>query len=151
MVAKITITGIMKKIIFAFLSFCLTESMCLAVSVVVNHIVDGDTFTGDVILDNGTKVKSVSVRLRNVDTPEIHGECDSEIMMANRAKQRLSELIPTGSNIEIKNIKNDKYFGRIDANVFDSRGRDIGVILIHEKLGRPYSGGKRLSWCNNKK
>ena len=86
------------------------------------------------------------MRLRNVDTPELHGQCDAEIKMANSAKQRLGELIPVGSNIEIKNIKDDKYAGRIDANVFDSRGRDVGTILIKEKLGHSYSGGKRKSW-----
>ncbi|MBO7645298.1 MAG: thermonuclease family protein [Alphaproteobacteria bacterium] len=142
----------MKRFIVAFVvSLCFFESMCFATSVAVKYIVDGDTFAGDVILDDGTKVKSVNVRLRNVDTPEIHGECDSEIAMANRAKQRLSELIPVGSMLEIKNIKNDKYDGRIDANVFDSHGHDVGLILIREKLGRAYSGGKRLSWCDDKK
>ena len=52
---------------------------------------------------------------------------------------------------QIKNVKNDKYAGRIDANVFDAAGRDVGSILVKEKIGRPYSGGKRLSWCDNNK
>ena len=141
----------MKRTIFAFLLGCIYETACFATPVVVKYIVDGDTFVGDIALKNSATVKSVNIRLRNVDTPEIHGACDYEIAMANRAKQRLAELIPVGSTVEIKNIKNDKYDGRIDANVFNSRGRDVGLILIHEKLGRAYSGGKRLSWCDNKK
>lgn len=141
----------MRKLIVAFLSLCFAESVCSATTVLVKHIVDGDTFVGDVLLDNKKAVNSVNVRLINVDTPEIHGSCDSEIALANRAKQRLTELIPVGSTVEIKNIKNDKYFGRIDANVFDKRGRDVGLILVQEKMGRAYSGGKRQSWCNNKK
>jgi len=141
----------MKRTIFAFLLGCIYETACVATPVVVKYIVDGDTFVGNVVLKNKATVKSVSVRLRNVDTPEIQGDCDSEIIMANRAKQRLAELIPVGSTVEIKNIKNDKYDGRIDANVFNSRGRDVGLILIHEKLGRAYSGGKRLTWCDNNK
>jgi len=136
----------MKKYLVAFL-VCVFCYDCFATSVVVKRIVDGDTFIADVLLNNGDMVKSVSVRLRNVDTPELHGQCDAEIKMANSAKQRLGELIPVGSNIEIKNIKDDKYAGRIDANVFDSRGRDVGTILTKEKLGRSYSGGKRKSWC----
>ena len=60
----------------------------------------------------------------------------------------MAELIPVGSTIEIKNITNDKYDGRIDANVFDNNNRDVGQILIKEKLGRPYSGGARRSWCS---
>ena len=100
------------------------------------------------VLADNIEVLSVSVRVLNVDTPEIHGECIDEIVKALYAKQRLGELIPEGTTIEIKNIKNDKYPGRIDANVFDSANRDVGLILVKEKVGRPYSGGKRESWCN---
>ena len=121
---------------------------CLSTPVVVRRIVDGDTFIGDVLLADGVEIMSVSVRLRNVDTPEIHGECDAEIRHAKYAKQRLEELLPIGSTVEIVNIKNDKYAGRIDANVFDSANRDVGLVLVSEKVGREYSGGKRQSWCD---
>ncbi len=137
----------MKKVLVLFL-VCFMCQYCLATPVRVTHIVDGDTFVGDIILADKTEVRSVKVRLRNVDTPELHGNCESEIKRAQYAKQRLGELIPTGSVIEIKNIKNDKYSGRIDANVYDSENRDIGSVLIKEKVGRSYSGGKRQSWCN---
>ena len=140
----------MKKFAVAFL-LCVCIGPVFATPVVVKYIIDGDTFVGDVVLKNKSVVKSVKIRLLNVDTPEIHGQCDSEIALANRAKQRLAELIPVDSTVEIKNVKNDKYSGRIDANVFDSRGRDVGNMLVREKLGRAYSGGKRLSWCENKK
>jgi len=120
---------------------------CWATPVTVKYIIDGDTFVGDVLLADGIEVLSVSVRLRNVDTPEIHGECEYENKRAEYAKQRLSELIPVGSVVEIANIKNDKYAGRIDANVYDSANRDVGMVLVNEKVGRAYSGGKRKSWC----
>ena len=122
--------------------------ICLATPVRVTYIIDGDTFVGDVLLADKTEAMSVKIRLRNVDTPELHGDCESEIKRAKYAKQRLSELIPVGSTVEIKNIKNDKYTGRIDANVYDSANRDIGSVLIKEKVGRSYNGGKRKSWCN---
>jgi len=137
----------MKKCLIAIWSglFCCGA---LATPAVVDYIIDGDTFVGTIMLKDGTEIESVSVRLRNVDTPEIHGECDEEIKMAIRAKERLEELIPVGSVVEIKNIKDDKYAGRIDANVFDSVNRDVGLVLVREKLGRHYSGGKRQPWCN---
>lgn len=137
----------MRKIVYSIL-FGLFCSVASATPVMVTRIVDGDTFKATVLLADGIEVMSVGVRLRNVDTPELHGECDYEIMRAEMAKQRLSELIPVGSVIEITNVKNDKYPGRIDANVFDEHNRDVGLILIREKLGRPYSGGKRQSWCD---
>ena len=120
----------------------------MATPVVVKYIVDGDTFIGDVVLDDGIKIMSVSVRLANVDTPELHGECDEEIKLAEYARQRLEELIPVSSTVEISNIKNDKYPGRIDANVYDASNRDVGWVLVREKVGREYHGGKRQSWCN---
>ena len=142
----VTKVAVMKKYLIALL----LGFVCFQVQatpVVVEKIVDGDTFIGNIILADGIEVLSVAVRLRNVDTPEIHGECDDEIRKAQYAKQRLGELIPEGSTIEIKNIKNDKYPGRIDAHVFDSAGRDVGLVLVKEKVGRSYSGGKRESWC----
>lgn len=144
MVTKI---AMIKKLLFSICA-CVFVNSCLATPVVVKYIIDGDTFVGDVFLADGIEVLSVSIRLINVDTPEIHGECAEEIRRAEYAKQRLSELIPEGSIVEIKNIKNDKYAGRIDANVYDSANRDVGLVLVHENVGRPYSGGKRQSWCN---
>lgn len=143
MVAKITI---MKRL-FVFIAGMFMCGNAFSTPVQVTRIIDGDTFVANVLLADGIEVMSVRVRLRNVDTPELHGDCDYEIARAEYAKQRLSELIPVGSVIEIKNIKNDKYQGRIDANVFDSANRDVGLVLINEKIGRPYSGGKRQSWC----
>lgn len=137
----------MNKILCSIL-FGLYCGVALATPVMVTRIVDGDTFKATVLLADGIEIMSVGVRLRNVDTPELHGECDYEIERAEKAKQRLSELIPVGSVIEITNVKNDKYPGRIDANVFDENNQDVGLILIRENLGRPYSGGKRQSWCD---
>ena len=81
------------------------------------------------------------------DTPEIHGACAREINMAKRARDRLAELIPIGTTVELKDIKDDKYLGRIDANVIMADGRDVGRVLIEEGLGRPYAGGRRAPWC----
>ncbi len=137
----------MKNILCLF-SACMLCQNCLAAPVRVTYIIDGDTFVGDVSLADKTEVMSVKVRIRNVDTPELHGACESEIKRAKYARQRLEELIPVNSIVEIKNIKNDKYAGRIDANVYDSANRDIGSVLVKEKIGRPYNGEKRKSWCD---
>lgn len=136
----------MKKFVVSFCAFLVCQS-CFATPVRVAYIIDGDTFVGDILLADKTEVKSVKVRLRNVDTPELHGDCESEIKRAEYAKQRLGELIPVDSVVEIKNVKNDKYAGRIDANVYDSANRDVGQTLVKEKVGRAYGGGRRKSWC----
>lgn len=117
-----------------------------AVPATVDYIIDGDTFAARVSLDDDIKI-TVRVRISNVDTPELHGMCDYEIRMANIARDRLAQLIPIGSMVELTDIRDDKYLGRIDANVFDVAGNDVGKILIKEKLGRAYNGGRRTGWC----
>lgn len=118
-----------------------------AMPATVDYVYDGDTFAAVAHVDNGTNV-DVRVRLANVDTPEMHGDCESETQRAVRARERLMQLVPRGTVVELKNIKDDKYIGRIDANVILPDGRDVGRVLINEKHGRPYSGGKRAGWCN---
>lgn len=134
----------MKKLIVIFTGLFLSPAF--AVPATVGYIFDGDTFAAKVLLEDDIKI-SVRVRLINIDTPEIHGECDTEIKMAVRAKDRLAEIIPVGSVVELTDIKDDKYLGRIDAHVTTPSGLDVGDILIKEKLGRPYSGGRRNPWC----
>jgi endonuclease YncB( thermonuclease family) len=147
MVAKV---AMMRKVLFLICAGLICQQS-LAVQARVKYIVDGDTFIGDVLFENDINVVSVSIRLRNVDTPELHGQCEEEIRRAELARQRLGELIPVGSIVEIDNIKNDKYAGRIDANVYDANNRDIGRVLVREKFGREYSGGHRQPWCDTKK
>ena len=117
-----------------------------AVPAVVDYIFDGDTFSAQVFLEPTVKI-TVRVRLINIDTPEIKGACRREKDLAQRAKSRLMELIPRGTVVELGNIKDDKYLGRIDANVILFDGRDVGDVLVRENLARPYNGEKRKSWC----
>ena len=110
-----------------------------------DYVFDGDTFSAKVMLENGARI-SVRVRIRNIDAPEVHGECESETELANLAKMRLSALIPKGTIVMLDKIRDDKYLGRIDALV-SLDGNDIGKIMIDGKLARPYDGGKREGWC----
>ena len=117
-----------------------------AVPAVVDYVLDGDTFAAHVLVADGVGVDA-RVRLSDVDTPEIHGACEREIQMALRARDRMADLLPVGSVVELRNIKDDKYLGRINADVYLSDGRNLSKILLDEKLGRPYDGGHRASWC----
>ena len=117
-----------------------------AVPAVVDYVLDGDTFAAAVKLEDDISI-TVRVRLINVDTPELNGECDSEINMAKRAKEYTESLLPHATVVELKNIKDDKYLGRIDANVILPDGRDVGDALVKNGLARRYNGGRRLGWC----
>lgn len=118
-----------------------------AVPATVDYVLDGDTLAARVLLDEDITI-TVRVRLADVDTPEINGKCEREIEMALRARDRLAELLPVGTMVDLRDVTDDKYLGRIDARVFTSDGRDVSRILINEKLGRPYDGGRRDSWCD---
>ena len=118
-----------------------------AVPATVDYVLDGDTFAARVLLDDDITI-TVRVRLADIDTPEINGKCEREIEMAMRARDRLAELLPVGTMVDLRDVADDKYLGRIDARGFTSDGSDVSRILIHEKFGRPYDGGRRDSWCD---
>ena len=136
----------MRKFLFFMLGIFLS-GVANAVPARVDYIFDGDTFSAAVKLDTDIEI-TVRVRLINVDTPEMNGKCAAEKIMAQNARDLLATLIPRGTVVDLQNIKDDKYLGRINANVILSDGRDIGKILIDSGLARPYSGGKRRSWCD---
>ena len=117
-----------------------------AVPAVVDYHFDGDTFSAGVMLDTDVEI-TVRVRLINIDTPEINGKCTAEKVMAQSARDLLTTIIPRGTVVDLQNIKDDKYLGRINANVILPDGRDVGQIMIDSGLARPYSGGKRQPWC----
>ena len=137
----------MRKITFPFLilSFVLCGA-AYSVPATVDYILDGDTFAARVSLDDDIKI-SVRVRIIDIDTPEMSGECASEIQMAIAAKNRLAELIPVGTVVELSQVKDDKYLGRIDARVKTASGLDISDIMVRENLARRYDGKRRKSWC----
>ena len=117
-----------------------------AVPAVVDYVIDGDTFGATVLFDDDIFVP-VRVRILNIDTPEIHGKCKSEINKAHLAKDTLLSILPQGTKVELDSIKDDKYLGRIDANVVLKDGRNVGDIMINRGLARPYKCGRRSGWC----
>lgn len=134
-----------KLLIFIICMF--VSGVANAVPAVVDYIFDGDTFSAGVMLGADVEI-TVRVRLINVDTPEMNGKCKAEKIMAQNARDLLATLIPRGTVVELKNIKDDKYLGRINANVILPDGRDVGRVMIDSGLARPYSGGKRAPWCS---
>jgi endonuclease YncB( thermonuclease family) len=137
------------KLLASFLLSALVLSQARAaepVRAVAGYVFDGDTFAAQVKLENDVSI-SVRVRILGIDAPEIHGDCESEILVAFKARDRLEKLLPAGSVVYLSKIKDDKYLGRIDANVKTADGRDVGAIMIKEKLARKYGGKKRQPWC----
>ena len=114
---------------------------------IVVKVYDGDTITIVSKLPYDTSpLYKFSIRIRNIDCPEIRGSCDDEKQCAKIAKQRVSDLI-LNKKVELRNVGTEKY-GRVLADVIID-GQDIGRLLIDERLALEYSGGSKLklvSW-----
>ncbi len=123
-----------------FLFFILIWSLPLLAAPQYRGCYDGDTCYFD--LPEGA---NLPVRLLGVDTPERKGRCPEEKVLALAAKGFSEGALRSARQIELRRAGKDKY-GRILARVL-LNGQDLADLLIQAKLGRPYKGGKRLSWC----
>jgi len=110
---------------------------------------DGDTITFNIPNTPTIIGREVLVRLRGIDTPELRkGKCAAEKRKAKEAQKRVHALLSGAETINLHRPARGKYF-RILADVeFD--GRDLATLLLAEKLGVPYDGGRRHDWCNRK-
>jgi endonuclease YncB( thermonuclease family) len=111
------------------------------------RVVDGDTIA---ILKNKPDLNSLplSIRILNIDTPEIKGKCELEKAKAQEAKLFVEGLINNPKNkVTYKIAGWDKYGGRVLGNVFVN-GKNLSELMIAKGLAREYHGKKKSSWCD---
>lgn len=95
------------------------------------RILDGDTF-------------DVRVRISNIDTPELRGECWEEKALAQAAKARAIELLESGRFV--LRAEGFDRSGRILATVELEDGSDFGGRLVGEELAIVWVGSQG-EWC----
>lgn len=134
------------KHIFGFFLALFVVGEAYAVPATVKYIVAGDKIRVLTSIDGGEEEYTL-IRFANVDTPELREKCDSAKRNAKLSRDRVSELLPVDTVVELKNVKKDKFANRVSANVILPDGRDIGEILIKESLGRSYNGSNGKRWC----
>jgi endonuclease YncB( thermonuclease family) len=110
----------------------------------VLRVLDGDTLEVRVHVWMGQEVVT-RVRLAAIDAPELGGTCPGEREAALRARDRLAELAAPG--VVLAEIRPDKYFGRVGAEVRGLDGRLLGAMLVAEGLAREQQGRRREGWC----
>ncbi|ATC88011.1 thermonuclease family protein [Pseudoalteromonas arctica] len=120
----------------------------LIVSEIVS-IYDGDTFRvnldGDMPRIFG---ENISIRVANVDTPEIRTKCVKEKILARKAKQFSVQKLREAKVIVLKNVQRGKYF-RIVADVYVD-GVLLSKQLLDNNLAVQYAGKKKKhNWCIN--
>lgn len=109
---------------------------------------DGDTCTFTLPTVPPPFGNRIPIRLAGVDTPEMHGKCDREKLLARQAQAFTQRLLNEAKEVELVNMRRDKYF-RVLAGI-RADGRDVARQLIDAGLAVPYDGGtKAANWCVN--
>jgi endonuclease YncB( thermonuclease family) len=115
----------------------------------VIEVVDGDSLRVVVHVWLGQHIETL-VRIRGIDTPELHGACPGESKAALAATAALSRLIGPGP-VVLSRIAGDKYYGRVLADVVSGDGISLATAMLHSGLARAYDGGARKPWCGPEK
>jgi endonuclease YncB( thermonuclease family) len=111
----------------------------------VLRVIDGDTFEARVHVWPGMDI-TTKVRLRGIDAPELHARCEDERVKALAARDALVRLLAQGA-VGITSIGQDKYGGRVDADVSTAETPDVSAVMLEGGFARRYDGGRRASWC----
>jgi micrococcal nuclease len=100
------------------------------------RVIDGDTF------EQG----GVKIRIADIDTPELAGQCADEIRRARQARERMHALLHAGP-FELHRIsgRDEDRNGR-KLRIVTREGRSLGDQLVAEGLARTWSG-RRQPWC----
>ena len=111
---------------------------------------DGDTVTVEYMQD-GKRVKE-SIRVRNIDTPELgwRAKCERENYVAVKARSEARRFLAIGEDVELVDVISRDRYGRLRARV-EVDGRDLGEHLIAEGLARRWVekgwNGVEKDWC----
>ncbi len=114
------------------------------IQAVVLKVRDGDSIT--VRLSDGDLLPKIlrvqGVRFAGCDTPEKRDKRPEIAAIARQATAFTAARVQPGQTVLLRDIKRDKYGGRIVATVVID-GVDICRELIDAGLAKPYFGGKK--------
>jgi endonuclease YncB( thermonuclease family) len=99
-------------------------------------VIDGDTF----------EFRGTRIRVADIDTPEVHGDCRYETELAARATTRMRALLAAGPfELQRTGTRDADVYGR-KLRIVTRDGRSLGQTLVDEGLARRW-GGHREPWC----
>ena len=111
----------------------------------VIKVYDGDTITIATRLPNDKTIYRFSVRLRGIDSPEIHGKTENEKALAVKSRDALSQLV-YHKIIVLQNVEYEKY-GRLLADIYllgQETKPTINQWMLDQKYAVPYDGGTKM-------
>lgn len=142
------ISNSMKQYILSALLVLSTSVYAADMILPIRSITDGDTIRSTVKLP--CPLCNVSIRIIGIDTPEStwRAKCQKEKELGLQAKAFVISLTQNQTSMIARNVRWDKYGGRILAHV-EIDGKDVGQQLIARGLAKPYTGiGPKSDWCN---
>jgi len=167
----VLIVGIFNQVAFArhtakhnnkMVKYIVVERGIVDMRLPILEVTDGDTIKTAFSLPG--PLDSVSVRIRDIDTPESRiakcakkgipcpkntkaAKCMAEYNLGKEASMFLRNYIGDMSIMVVRNYKWDMYGGRIDADVFIDKV-NIGALLIEKGYAKEYHGsGPKPNWC----
>ena len=106
------------------------------------RVIDGDTIEVRAHLWLGLEL-TTRVRLSDVDAPELDGGCPAERELAKAARAFLTGTLSKA--ITLRDVRQDKYGGRVVARVLTMTGEDVGRLLVMNRLAA--NSGSAVAWC----
>lgn len=138
----------MKKLFLLLLSFFAISASAADMVLPFRSVSDGDTIATNLKLP--CPLCNASVRILGIDTPESNylAKCPAEKAKGLAAKAFLQRLFENQESFVARNVRWDKYGGRILAYV-EVNGQDVGELMIKNGFARPYFGqGPKPDWCS---
>lgn len=114
----------------------------------IRGVADGDTIKSAVKLP--CPLCNVSVRILNIDTPESTylAKCEKEKILGLAAKEFLISFTAGKKTMMARDIKWDKYGGRINAHI-EIDGVSVGDLMIASGFAKRHTGaGPKPDWCD---
>jgi micrococcal nuclease len=111
---------------------------------------DGDTIFFDISKQADIFGKKISVRLANIDTPELKSKNLCEKQKAIEVKDHVASLLSSAKKIVLKDCKRGKYFRIICRVMFDNK--DLSSYLLEKNMAIFYDGKtkKQHDWCKKR-
>ncbi len=104
---------------------------------------------GEIFIIDGDTIERGGVRYRfiGVDTPELEGACEQEIILAHKAKAFAAAWFYENRNPAI-HVRSQDVYGRQLAVIISEEGEDIAHAILAAGLGKKYRSTKN-PWCQN--
>jgi endonuclease YncB( thermonuclease family) len=109
-------------------------------------VTDGDTVVVDIDIGDGLEQRKRTIRLDNIDTPEMKGASQKERDLALKAKQFVESKLAIGQEYMFVSTKKKDKYDRALGIIQDAEGKDISTQLIQLGLAYNYTGGTKRDW-----